>query len=127
MKCCLGPCGCLLWCLEDTVQILTLLGAIAVFYGALLWYQGRVPDPITIDAQAPDLSTSQAAEIGIVWLHGLGDTARRCSSIARLLTLPVITEWRFPSAAVRQSSVDWGLPRRAWFDITVSPVRYGMN
>eukprot|EP00971_Amphidinium_carterae_P158559 3143297-Amphidinium_carterae.2 len=122
-KCCLGPgVGLLWWYLDESVGVV-LLGA-GLLYVVYLYYQGFEPEPMILGAKIESIlsETGTRPVAGVIWLHGLGDSARGCSSIARVLSLDVATVWLCPSAPVRQLSADWGLPRRAWFDVFTAPV-----
>ena len=123
MKSALGPCLFLLWwLLEDGLEL--FLATCGALYAAYLYYQGLVPAS-AITGVSADGSNDIRPEAGVVWLHGLGDTAQGCKAIASVVRTPRPARWVFPSAPVRQVSVDWGLPRRAWFDVASAPVRVG--
>eukprot|EP00929_Paragymnodinium_shiwhaense_P119252 TRINITY_DN91133_c0_g1_i1.p1 TRINITY_DN91133_c0_g1~~TRINITY_DN91133_c0_g1_i1.p1 ORF type:complete len:363 (+),score=13.85 TRINITY_DN91133_c0_g1_i1:106-1089(+) len=128
----LMPCACLFWLVGDPDAFSALSTSLAVYH-AYLWYQGRTPPYLTIRCGSeivsddPKFDKKPGAVAGVVWLHGLGDTATGCSAVARILSLSQQTVWSFPSAPVRQISVDWGMPRRAWFDVASSPVRLGRS
>jgi predicted esterase len=122
MKSTFGPCGILLWCMEDSAPQFVLL--CAAVYAGWLYYQGQEVEPITTDAIGA--ASDKSPTIGIVWLHGLGDTSRGVRSLARTLSFPEPTHWVFPAAPIQQVSADWGLPRRAWFDIATAPLRVGL-
>lgn len=75
-------------------------------------WRGRVDGVIFSGRSATARST------GCIFLHGLGATAADVAPIRRVAAPTNVRMcWTFPSAPIRFSTVDLGLPRAAWFDV----------
>eukprot|EP00929_Paragymnodinium_shiwhaense_P004018 TRINITY_DN104727_c0_g1_i1.p1 TRINITY_DN104727_c0_g1~~TRINITY_DN104727_c0_g1_i1.p1 ORF type:complete len:332 (-),score=44.54 TRINITY_DN104727_c0_g1_i1:351-1346(-) len=115
------PFGYAVWLVLDPEVFPAMCITFAV-YGSFLWYQGRHVVDVRLHAER-SLGATPGVEAGVVWLHGLGDSASGASGIAKAIYLKQEVIWCLPSAPVRLVSVDWGVPRRAWFNMSQFPVR----
>jgi len=57
------------------------------------------------------------AELGVIWLHGLGADAGDFLPIVDALELPCGTRFVFPNAPFRAVTINGGMRMRAWYDI----------
>ncbi len=66
-----------------------------------------------------EVSTSNAPDSSIIWLHGLGADGHNFESLVSELRLPekLRVKFLFPHAPVQPVSINGGFPMRAWFDI----------
>ena len=66
---------------------------------------------------AVEVSTGEAPEFSVIWLHGLGADGHDFEPIVPALTLPVPMRFIFPHAPVRPVTINQGMTMRAWYDI----------
>ena len=71
---------------------------------------------------APALETVEAAprgaaELAVIWLHGLGADGHDFEPIVPELRLDARVRFVFPHAPIRPVTINGGLPMRAWYDI----------
>ena len=70
-----------------------------------------------------EISTGDAPQLAIIWLHGLGADGHDFEPIVPELDLPVPARFVFPHAPVRPITVNGGMEMRGWYDI----LGFGMN
>jgi phospholipase/carboxylesterase len=58
-----------------------------------------------------------AAELAVIWLHGLGADGHDFEPIVPELRLDASVRFVFPHAPIRPVTINGGLPMRAWYDI----------
>ena len=66
---------------------------------------------------AVEISTGEAPQFSVIWLHGLGADGHDFEPIVPALTLPVPMRFVFPHAPVRPVTINQGMAMRAWYDI----------
>jgi phospholipase/carboxylesterase len=64
-----------------------------------------------------EITTGQAPELAVVWLHGLGADGHDFEPIVPELGLRFPVRFVFPHAPVRRVTINGGMPMRAWYDI----------
>jgi phospholipase/carboxylesterase len=69
--------------------------------------------------QYSEVSTKQAPDAALIWLHGLGADSRDFASLPTELALsdPFNVAYVFPDAPVRPVTINGGMPMQAWHDI----------
>lgn len=64
-----------------------------------------------------EITTGQAPELAVIWLHGLGADGHDFEPIVPELGLKFPVRFVFPHAPVRPVTINGGMPMRAWYDI----------
>ena len=64
-----------------------------------------------------EISTGDAPQLAIIWLHGLGADGHDFEPIVPELALPFAARFVFPHAPVRPITVNGGIEMRGWYDI----------
>ena len=70
-----------------------------------------------------EISTGDAPQLAIIWLHGLGADGHDFEPIVPELALPFPARFVFPHAPVRPITVNGGMEMRGWYDI----LGFGVN
>lgn len=73
--------------------------------------------PMTGRLDTVEVSTGDAPEFSVIWLHGLGADGHDFEPIVPALRLPVPMRFIFPHAPVRPVTINQGAVMRAWYDI----------
>jgi phospholipase/carboxylesterase len=64
-----------------------------------------------------ELTTGDAPELAVIWLHGLGADGHDFEPIVPELGLRFPVRFVFPNAPVRPVTINGGMAMRAWYDI----------
>jgi phospholipase/carboxylesterase len=67
--------------------------------------------------ESSEITTGEAPELAVLWLHGLGADGHDFEPIVPELGLRFPVRFVFPHAPVRPVTINGGLPMRAWYDI----------
>jgi phospholipase/carboxylesterase len=73
--------------------------------------------PIPSLLPAVEISSSEPAQLAVIWLHGLGADGHDFEPIVPELDLPFPVRFVFPHAPVRPVTINAGMEMRAWYDI----------
>jgi phospholipase/carboxylesterase len=66
---------------------------------------------------AIEITTGQAPQLSVLWLHGLGADGHDFEPIVPELKLGIPVRFVFPHAPVRPVTINGGMAMRAWYDI----------
>jgi phospholipase/carboxylesterase len=66
---------------------------------------------------AIELTTGEAPQLAVIWLHGLGADGHDFEPIVPELKLSLPVRFVFPHAPVRPVTINGGMVMRAWYDI----------
>ena len=66
---------------------------------------------------AIELTTGEAPQLSVIWLHGLGADGHDFEPIVAELRLSFPVRFVFPHAPVRPVTINGGMAMRAWYDI----------
>jgi phospholipase/carboxylesterase len=66
---------------------------------------------------AVEISTSEPAQLAVIWLHGLGADGHDFEPIVPELHLSFPARFVFPHAPVRPVTINAGMEMRAWYDV----------
>jgi len=66
---------------------------------------------------AIELTTGDAPQLAVIWLHGLGADGHDFEPIVPELRLSLPVRFVFPHAPVRPVTINGGMAMRAWYDI----------
>lgn len=66
---------------------------------------------------AIELTTGEAPQLSVIWLHGLGADGHDFEPIVPELRLSFPVRFVFPHAPVRPVTINGGMAMRAWYDI----------
>jgi phospholipase/carboxylesterase len=64
-----------------------------------------------------EMTTGEAPELAVIWLHGLGADGHDFEPIVPELDLSFPARFVFPHAPVRSVTINGGMAMRAWYDI----------
>jgi phospholipase/carboxylesterase len=64
-----------------------------------------------------ELTTGEAPDLAVIWLHGLGADGHDFEPIVPELRLGLAVRFLFPHAPVRPVTINGGMAMRAWYDI----------
>ena len=64
-----------------------------------------------------EITTGEAPELAVIWLHGLGADGHDFEPIVPELSLRFPVRFVFPHAPVRPVTINGGMAMRAWYDI----------
>jgi phospholipase/carboxylesterase len=67
--------------------------------------------------QSLEITTGDAPELAVIWLHGLGADGHDFEPIVPELGLRFPVRFVFPHAPVRPVTINGGMAMRAWYDI----------